>query len=275
MKLETRSITHGWVGTPKAGVGDREMRIVTGQRRRLGMLLVGERRSRGGGGQPCEPPKTREERWGGEISLEMKKRSSGGGGGWGVRMASSARCRRRARGLGDGAAAIHMCRVDHLNGSDVFFFVGGETFHAHRALLAVCSPVFKALLLSSTAEAAACSITLNDIKPAMFEALLHFMYTGDFLPAGAHSSSPDSSDTNTDTLHRLLAAAHEYKLDRLKLMCARKLEESLSVETVARTLGYAKMCGCSELKSKCLDLLLLGEEEHQSIGHTWLLLALA
>ncbi|KAB8109175.1 hypothetical protein EE612_045360 [Oryza sativa] len=47
MKLETRSITHGWVGTPKAGVGDREMRIVTGQRRRLGMLLVGERRSRG------------------------------------------------------------------------------------------------------------------------------------------------------------------------------------------------------------------------------------
>ncbi|EAZ07629.1 hypothetical protein OsI_29879 [Oryza sativa Indica Group] len=118
---------------------------------------------------------TREERWGGEISLEMKKRSSGGGGGWGVRMASSARCRRRARGLGDGAAAIHMCRVDHLNGSDVFFFVGGETFHAHRALLAVCSPVFKALLLSSTAEAAACSITLNDIKPAMFEALLHFM----------------------------------------------------------------------------------------------------
>lgn len=29
MKLETRSITHGWVGTPKAGVGDREMRIVT------------------------------------------------------------------------------------------------------------------------------------------------------------------------------------------------------------------------------------------------------
>lgn len=48
MKLETRSITHGWVGTPKAGVGDREMRIVTGQRRRLGMLLVGERRSRGG-----------------------------------------------------------------------------------------------------------------------------------------------------------------------------------------------------------------------------------
>lgn len=149
-----------------------------------------------------------------------------------------------------------MCRVDHLNGSDVFFFVGGETFHAHPALLAACSPVFKALLLGSTAEAAACNITLNDIKPAMFEALLHFMYTGDFLPAGAHSSSPDSSDANTDMLHRLLAAAHEYKLDRLKLMCARKLEESLSVETVARTLGYAKMCGCSELKSKCLDFFL-------------------
>uniref|UniRef100_A0A0D3H247 BTB domain-containing protein n=1 Tax=Oryza barthii TaxID=65489 RepID=A0A0D3H247_9ORYZ len=142
--------------------------------------------------------------------------------------------------------------VDHLNGSDgVFFSIGGETFHVHRALLAARSPVFQALLLGSTVEAAACTITLNDIEPATFEALLHFMYTSDFPPAGAHSSSstsPDSSDANTDMLHRLLAAAHEYKLDGLKLMCARKLEERLSVETVARTLGYAEMCGCSELK---------------------------
>lgn len=136
---------------------------------------------------------TREERWGGEISLEMKKRSSGGGGEWGVRMALSARRRRRARGLGDGAAAIHMCRVDHLNGSDVFFFVSGETFHAHRALLAACSPVFKALLLG-----------------------------GD-----------SGEDTGLCQDVRLLG-----------------VEEQVS-------------------------RLLLGEEEYQSIGHTWLLLALA
>lgn len=192
MKLETRSITHGWVGTPKAGVGDREMRIVTdsvGGWECFSLESVGG----GGGGQPCEPPKTREERWGGEISLEMKKRSSGGGGEWGVRMALSARRRRCARGLGDGAAAIHMCRVDHLNGSDVFFFVSGETFHAHRALLAACSPVFKALLLG-----------------------------GD-----------SGEDTGLCQDVRLLG-----------------VEEQVS-------------------------RLLLGEEEYQSIGHTWLLLALA
>uniref|UniRef100_A0A0E0LWV8 BTB domain-containing protein n=1 Tax=Oryza punctata TaxID=4537 RepID=A0A0E0LWV8_ORYPU len=159
--------------------------------------------------------------------------------------------------------------VDHFNSSDVFFSVGGETFHAHRALLAARSPVFKALLLGSDSTAEAC-ITLNDIEPATFQALLHFMYTDDF-PPGAHSSSPDSSD-DTEMLHRLLAAAHEYMLDGLKLMCARKLEESLSVETVARTLGYAQMCGCSELKSKCLDFFTAKKNIRAAVteGYLWL-----
>ncbi|PNT68451.1 hypothetical protein BRADI_3g40741v3 [Brachypodium distachyon] len=43
--------------------------------------------------------------------------------------------------------------LDHTDGTDVAFIVDGETFHAHRAVLAACSPVFRAELFGSMAEA--------------------------------------------------------------------------------------------------------------------------
>jgi speckle-type POZ protein len=79
--------------------------------------------------------------------------------------------------------------VDHLghllectDGSDVSFSVGGETFCAHRAILAARSPVFKAQLFGSMADAQMDRITLHDVQPAAFRILLRFLYT-DALPS--------------------------------------------------------------------------------------------
>jgi speckle-type POZ protein len=74
------------------------------------------------------------------------------------------------------------CLLDHAaDGTDVSFVVEGETFHAHRWLLAARSLVFRAELFGSMTEATMSSITLHEIAPATFRIMLRFMYT-DVLP---------------------------------------------------------------------------------------------
>jgi speckle-type POZ protein len=133
------------------------------------------------------------------------------------------------------------------SGSDVSFIVDGEKFPAHRAVLAARSPVFKAQLLGSMADANMPSITLHDIAPATFKVMLRFMYT-DACPADAElGDSPD------EMLQHLLAAADRFALDRLKLLCASKLWDNVSVDTVATALMWAETYNCPELKKKCID----------------------
>ena len=51
----------------------------------------------------------------------------------------------------------------------------------------------------------------------------------------------------------LLAAADRYALDRLKLLCARKLWDNVSVDRIGVTLACAEMYNYPELKKKCID----------------------
>ncbi|CAO2207334.1 unnamed protein product [Urochloa humidicola] len=143
----------------------------------------------------------------------------------------------------------HLGRLlDSGDGSDVSFVVDGETFPAHRAVLAARSPVFKAQLLGSMAEAAMPSITLHDVSPATFRIMVRFIYT-DALPR-----DEELGDSPTEMLQDLLAMADLYALERLKILCARKLRDGLAVDTVAATLASAEMFNCAELKSRCFAL---------------------
>lgn len=72
--------------------------------------------------------------------------------------------------------------ADHLaglletgDGADVTFDVGGETFAAHRFLLAARSPVFRAELCGPMREAETLHVTVDDMQPGVFRALLHFI----------------------------------------------------------------------------------------------------
>jgi speckle-type POZ protein len=148
---------------------------------------------------------------------------------------------------------IHLGRLlDHMDGTDVSFTIDGETFRAHRAVLAARSPVFRAELFGSMAEATMTSITLHEITATTFKVMLRFIYM-DVLP------EEELGDSSTEMLKDLLAAADQYALDRLKLMCAQKLWDKVSTDTVATTLACAETYNCPELKSKCIDFLAVDE----------------
>jgi len=149
--------------------------------------------------------------------------------------------------------------LDSTDGADVSFIIDSETLHAHRAVLAARSPVFRAELLGSMAEATASSVTLHDITPATFKLMLRFMYTDTFPGDG------ELGDSSTGMIRHLLAAADRYALDRLKLMCAQKLWDNVSVDTVAATLACAEMYNCPELKIKCIDFFAMEKNFRKAV----------
>jgi speckle-type POZ protein len=141
----------------------------------------------------------------------------------------------------------------------VSFVVGDDTFPAHRAVLAARSPVFRAELFGSMAEATMPSITLHDITPATFKVMLRFIYT-DEVPI-----EDGPKDSSIDMFQNLLAAADRYALDRLKFICAQKLWDKVSVDTVATILACAETYNCHELKSKCIDFFVLEENFKEAV----------
>jgi speckle-type POZ protein len=144
--------------------------------------------------------------------------------------------------------------LDCAEGSDVSFVVDGEKFRAHRAVLAARSPVFKAQLLGSMADAKMPSITLHDIAPATFKVMLRFIYT-DACPA-----DDELGDSPDEMFRHLLAAADRFALDRLKILCASKLCDNISVDTVATILICAETYNCPHLKKKCIDFFGVGKD---------------
>uniref|UniRef100_A0A0D9X9U8 BTB domain-containing protein n=1 Tax=Leersia perrieri TaxID=77586 RepID=A0A0D9X9U8_9ORYZ len=147
--------------------------------------------------------------------------------------------------------------LDREDGTDISFIVDGETFHAHRAVLAARSSVFQAELFGSMAEAKMSSITILEIERATFKALLQFIYT-DKLPevrVKLEGFLSPSMVTRISFFQDLLVAADRYDLSRLKLMCAQKLWEAISVDNVVTALVCAEEHGCPELKKRCLNFL--------------------
>jgi len=132
-------------------------------------------------------------------------------------------------------------------GADVTFTVDGQSFRAHRCVLAYRSPVFRAELFGSMKEKATSCIRIDDMEPSIFEALLHFIYT---------DRLPDScNDGRNAAMQHLLVAADRYGVERLRLMCESKLSEAIDVETVATTLALAEQHNCSQLQRACIGFM--------------------
>jgi speckle-type POZ protein len=149
--------------------------------------------------------------------------------------------------------AEHLGRLLHeKERTDVVFLVEGEAFPAHKMVLAMRSPVFKAEHYGGMRETETDRIAIGDMQPAIFEALLHFVYT-DSLPATMDDL--DRDDTFKDTIRHLLVAADRYAMERLKIMCGNILCSNIDVETVVTTLVLAEQHSCAMLSDACVQFV--------------------
>ncbi|GJN34790.1 hypothetical protein PR202_gb23486 [Eleusine coracana subsp. coracana] len=133
-------------------------------------------------------------------------------------------------------------------GTDVAIDVGGEeTFEAHRWILAR-SPVFEAELLAAKKKDKSPSsslrrIEIQGVEPKVFKAMLHYMYT-------------DSLQTDDVAMAQgLLAAAHRFKLERLRVICEEKLCKHIDLDTVVGTLAVAQKHDCRALRAACVEFI--------------------
>ncbi|CAN6343302.1 unnamed protein product [Urochloa humidicola] len=140
-------------------------------------------------------------------------------------------------------------------GVDVAINVAGETFEAHGWLLEARAPVLEAELPAATKEkekapasgGARRRMEIQGMEPKVFKVMLHFIYT-DVLP--------EMKEHETVAMAQgLLAAAHRYKIEKLKLISEELLCKRIDVSTVATTLVVAEEHGCHALKAACLEFM--------------------
>ncbi|XP_037489849.1 BTB/POZ and MATH domain-containing protein 1-like [Triticum dicoccoides] len=137
-------------------------------------------------------------------------------------------------------------------GADMTIKVNGEVFHAHKIVLAMQSPVFDAQLYGPMGDSEKQCIQIEDMQPAVFKALLHFMYT-DSLPVMHDLDNHD----NKEMIKHLIVAADRYAMERMKLMCESMLCKSLDAKSVGATLALADQHHCSKLREACVEYIKL------------------
>jgi speckle-type POZ protein len=104
-------------------------------------------------------------------------------------------------------------------------------------------------------------ITIGDMQPAVFEALLHFIYT-DSLPA----MDDLGRDDYEETIRHLLVAADRYAMERLKMICENILCSNINVKTVVTSLVLADQHHCGRLNDACVRYIAsLGTTEMDDV----------
>jgi hypothetical protein len=122
------------------------------------------------------------------------------------------------------------------------FTSSSETLGCHRSVLALWSPVFKAMFQSDMSETRSGEILLEDVDPRTVEALLVRLYTG------AYSRASEFSELVADILH----LAHRYSITEVVDECEEQLISQLSAENVLSVLIAAEAHGSQYLKDQCV-----------------------
>uniref|UniRef100_A0A8R7UW12 BTB domain-containing protein n=1 Tax=Triticum urartu TaxID=4572 RepID=A0A8R7UW12_TRIUA len=112
------------------------------------------------------------------------------------------------------------------------------------------SPVFEADLFGSMGDGTRRTITIEDMQPAIFSALLHFIYM-DSLP----SIGTSDGDDGEEMVKHLVMTKNRYAMKRIKVICESILCKNLNVRNVTTPSIPYDHYHCNHLKNACLEFL--------------------
>ncbi|KAL3942969.1 MAG: hypothetical protein SGBAC_002920 [Bacillariaceae sp.] len=151
--------------------------------------------------------------------------------------------------------------VNQPETSDTTFIVEGQEVYAHRAILAVRSEYFRALLFngllreSVTADSETEPISIQDVSHSVFLKVLEYLYTDTIqevtLELGMH----------------LLIASEQFMLDRLKALCEDLIRREINVHNAINILVVSHQHNALGLKEIALSFILENlQERNVQIG---------
>ena len=143
--------------------------------------------------------------------------------------------------LFSGIAAL----VNNPDLSDITFIVEGKPFYAHKNIISVLSEKYKAMFQAGMLESQGkTEVTIEHIPYAVFEQIMHYLYTGDF-------SFKEKDRSNIDNLIDILRIADEEFLEEVKMMCEERLIKLCSMDNFVDICQVADMYNANRLKEFC------------------------
>ncbi|CAM9619256.1 unnamed protein product [Ectocarpus sp. 6 AP-2014] len=119
-----------------------------------------------------------------------------------------------------------------------------DSIDAHRALLSLRSDPMRAMLRSGMRESFTMDVLVKDIRPAVFTALLTYLYT-DTLQL-----------QRPEDITELLVVANQYTLTDLLSLCEGFLQGVLDDENASHLYHYADALGMPTFEHRCLTFIL-------------------
>jgi len=136
---------------------------------------------------------------------------------------------------------------------DVTFDVDGSLFGAHKTILIPRCEYFKSMFESGMKESTEKIVTIADIAPDVFKAILEYIYTDDV------------EDINSDIVIDLLIVATEYRLTRLVRLVENVIGFSLDVDNIGCIVDLSDTYDCQALWRTCTFFIV---KEFKKVKHT-------